>query len=259
MTDEEKYLFDLQGYLHVPQVLEDNVVSQSNREIDDLLSMQVDQLPGHAEKHENCSADSVNGTDVEITNVAECGPLFETLIDHSKVMPYIREMINHHSLRMTHAYAIIRSKGDATPLHRGRFPVAGQCRYRFEGGRFYCQMIKVVYLLTDLREGDGGFSVIPGSHKSNLPCVYFDKQTNRRDHPDDVPVLIELTGRGGDAFMFTEDLTHGARTNRNGKQRRNLYYSYQPSYMPDWMSSPSDELMARLAPARRALIGAPHY
>ena len=260
MTEEQKYLFDLQGWLLVPEMLSADELTVLNQELDRLLDTPADQFPGSSSKHENCADSSVNGTDTEIFCITECGPAFEALIDHPNVMPYMHEMINHRTLRMTHAYAIARYGGDATTLHRGRIPVAGQCQFRFENGQFHCNMIKVVFCLTDLEAGDGGFSVISGSHKSNFKCFYFDKHdTGRNYHPDDVPVLTELTARRGDAIIFSEDLTHGARTNRSGKERRNVYYSYQPSYMPDWMAAPSEVLLARLTPEQRALMEPPHY
>ena len=260
MTEEQKYLFDLQGYLLVPGLLTGEQVDRYNSELDRLIATPADQYPGNAVKQEKSDVDSVNGTDIEIRNITECGEPFEQLIDHPVVLEYLKQMISHPKMRMTHAYVIIRGQGDATPLHRGRIPIVGQCLYRFENGRFHCNMIKVVMCLTDLEPGDGGFSVIPGSHKSNFPCAYFVKGNREKSHhPDDVPVLVELTARAGDAIFFTEDLTHGARTNKTGKQRRNLYYTYQPSYLPDWMEPASDELMARLTPQQREMMEAPRY
>jgi len=260
MTEEQKYLFDLQGYLVVSQILSMRQVDLCNRELDRLIDTPANQFPGNAVKQEKSDVDSIHGTDIEIRNITECGKVFEELIDHPALLEYLKQMISHPRIRMTHAYTIIREKGDATPGHRGRIPIMGQCQYRFEGGMFHCNMIKVVYCLTDLEPSDGGFSVIPGSHKSNFSCPYFVKgDPEKSRHPDDVPVMVEISAKAGDAIIFTEDLTHGSKTNHTGKQRRNLYYTYQPCYFPDWMEPASEQLMERLTPARRELMAPSAY
>ena len=258
MTEEQKYLFDLQGYLIVPGILTAEQVVLYNSELDRLLAMPADQFPGNSTKEEKSKAVSTEGSDILIRNIAECGESFEQLIDHPASLEYLREMIGHSEIRMAASSSIIRAQGDLTRLHRGRTPILGQFQYRFENGKFYCNLIVMMYCLTDLEQGSGGLSVIPGSHKSNFPCAYFIKgHPEKSPCPDDVPALIELQAKAGDAIFFTEDLTHGSKTNLSDKQRRNLYYRYQPSFCTPNISGTkpvSQELMKRLTPERKELL-----
>lgn len=258
MTEEQKYLFDLQGYLIVPDILTSEQVGLYNKELDRLLAMSADQFPGNSIKRDKSEAVSAKGSDVLIENIAECGEAFEKLIDHPASLGYLREMIGHSKIRLSASSSIIRAQGDLTPLHRGRTPILGQFQYRFENGKFYCNLIVMMYCLTDLEQGSGGLSVIPGSHKSNFPNAYSIKgHPEKSPCPDDVPALIELQAKAGDAILFTEDLTHGSKTNLSNKQRRNLYYRYQPSFCSPNITATkpvSQELMDRLTPERKELL-----
>ena len=58
--------------------------------------------------------------------------------------------------------------------------------------------------LTDVNPGDGGLSLIPGSHKSNYPCPQDMRLYQKhREH------IRQVTCRAGDAIIFTEAVTHG--------------------------------------------------
>jgi ectoine hydroxylase-related dioxygenase (phytanoyl-CoA dioxygenase family) len=84
----------------------------------------------------------------------------------------------------------------------------------------------VSYALTDAGAADGGFAVVPGSHKANFPVP-------RRF------VLLEETGpwvarvpvEAGDAIIFSEACTHGTWPWRARHERRSLLYKFAPGHM----------------------------
>ena len=69
-------------------------------------------------------------------------------------------------------------------------------------------------------------AVIPGSHKSNLPCPQGMKFWERhREH------VLEVNARAGDAVIFTETLTHGTLPWTAAHQRRALLYKFSPAFL----------------------------
>ena len=76
MNDEQKYLFDLNGYLVLQQVVPPETVDASNRVLDRLETMDPDDFPeplvlGQEKTPEN----------LYISNILEADPVFRPLID----------------------------------------------------------------------------------------------------------------------------------------------------------------------------------
>ena len=85
----------------------------------------------------------------------------------------------------------------------------------------YNQLIGVSVALSDTEPGDGGFCILPGSHKSSFPCP--QKILEYKDHHDLVvnPRLI-----AGDVLIFSEAATHGTLAWTAKHTRRTLLYKY---------------------------------
>ena len=92
MTDEEKFLVDLEGYLVIKDVLTPDEVDELNKIID-----QGDRS-GHPTRW---------------------GAPFRRLIDHPKLLPYLIELLGP-TFRLDHDYAIFMSEGESRGrLHGG--------------------------------------------------------------------------------------------------------------------------------------------
>ena len=76
--------------------------------------------------------------------------------------------------------------------------------YAFQHGRMRCNLLAFAVHLTDVREGEGGFCVIRGSHKSNYPCP---PSMRRYEHA--VEHAYQPAVNAGDVVIFTEATTHG--------------------------------------------------
>ena len=246
MTDEERYLFDLQGYLLIPGAIDDGWIVELNARLDELEHLPPDEFPPPMRVMPD------RGKDRYITNIAEAGKPFQWLIDAPAFLPHVAEMVGS-PYRLNHTYTIFRYGDDWTGLHMANTPVIAPCQYRFADGRFYSTLVKVVIGLTDQAPEDGCFAVIPGSHKANVPNPFG------RD-PRDVPVLQPVPAKVGDVIIFTEALTHGSTVNESGKPRRTLYYAYSVEYMHIWHGHGftfSDALKARITEPQRKLIEEP--
>jgi Phytanoyl-CoA dioxygenase (PhyH) len=209
MTDEERYLFDLRGYLVLPQVLNPAEVATLN----DLIDTQ--DLPP---------------PDVSVESQRFGGFLawdarFHDLIDHPRVLPTLKEMLGP-ALRLDHAYGIkMRAGSPGLNLHGGGTPYDPAQYYHFRNERMYCGLTVVSWALTDALDGHGGFCCVPGSHKCNLPCP-----REIRDYSQDAGCVVPVPMRAGDVLIFTEALTHGTITWTAPHHRRALLYKYSPGH-----------------------------
>ena len=231
VTDLDRYLFDLNGFLHLKGALSEAEVAELNAIADRHVSP-VDGVP-------------MTG----MSPILEWGTPYQALLDHPSVLPYLQEWVDP-ALRCDSAYGIHTTAGTAQlDLHLGGTPYSPVASYHHRNGRPYLGLTVVSWALTDVPEGDNGFVCIPGSHKSSVPCppelkaLEFDPGCMRQ-----IPV------RAGDAIIFTEALTHGSYEWNLPTPRRVLFYRYTPGYMTFDISSWSEELLSAMTPRRRQLL-----
>jgi hypothetical protein len=249
MNDAERYLFDLQGYLVLPGVIDPDHLARLHASLDRIEAMDESEYPGNA--HLN---NPRTPSHLYITDILEFGEVFYPLIDQPEVLSRVAEAVGA-PFRLNHAYLISRWGGGYTGFHLGGTPLAPCCNFRCHNGRFFSTLVKVVYALTDCGPEDGCFAVIPGSHKSNFPRPFGS-------HPDEIPCKAPVPTRAGDAILFTEGLCHGSMVNTSGRPRRTLYYAYSVKYMCNWNDGPqvfgfSEELRRRVSGRQRALLEEP--
>ncbi len=221
MTDEQKYLFDLQGYLVLKGVVPRPVVEACSAALDRFEKMPPEEYPpplvlGPERTEQN----------LYISNILEGDPAFVPLIDLPAVLDVIAE-VTGGPYRLNHTYAIYRWGGGYTRLHMHGTPILPKCQYHCRNGQMVSTLTKVVYPMLDCGPEDGCFAVIPGAHKSNFPKPWGS-------HPGENPPLQPVPAQAGDAIIFTEALTHGSTVNVSSRPRRTLYYCYSIGYMPDW-------------------------
>jgi hypothetical protein len=153
MNAKNKYLFDLQGYILIENVLNTEQLANLNRAID------VRQ-----ERNEQVTKGFLMWDE----------PFFRDLICDPVIAPFLNEILGEH-YRLDHEYAIVHRKG-AKPLglHGGGTPYDPGQYYHVRNGNIYSGLTVVSYALSDIGPDDGGFCCIPGSHKSNftLPAEY---------------------------------------------------------------------------------------
>jgi len=210
MTDNERYLFDLQGFLVVPNALDGAWLSELNAILDQHIA--------------ECVAPDANTH--RFGGLLAWGRPYVDLLDNPVIYPYLEELLGP-GFRLDHEYAdIIRTgKGPiGTTLHGGATPYDPVYSYRYDNGRLRNGLLVAAYNLHDVNPGDGGFAAVPGSHKANLPFPAEWKELEVQ-HPCVQPV----TGAAGTAILFTEALTHGTLPWRGARERRTLFSKYSPA------------------------------
>ena len=214
MNDQEKFLFDLQGYITVPNALDAAQVAELNRILDEHIAQ---DLPADKLTH-------------RWGNLLTWGQAYRNLIDNPALVPYLETLLGKH-FRLDHDYAdLIRPSSNGavkgpigTMLHGGATPFDPAQYYHFKDGRMFNGLIVVAYNLCDINEGDGGLGCVPGSHKSNYayPAEWRPLDTLQ-------PHQRAVFGPAGSAIIFTEALTHGTLPWRGKGERRTLFMKYSP-------------------------------
>jgi ectoine hydroxylase-related dioxygenase (phytanoyl-CoA dioxygenase family) len=238
MTENERYLFDLQGYVVVPNALDAAEVAALNAIVD----MQIAALPdGDWSTH-------------RFMEPLTWGAPFRDVIDHPRVLPYVQDIVAPQ-VRIDHTYLdIIRSglSPIGARLHGGRVPFDSLQYFNYVEGRFYNGLSVVAINLMDVSHGDGGFGCVPGSHKSNLPFPEAWK-----DLQDPKPFVDRVAGPAGTAIVFTEALTHGPLPWKGAAERRTLFYKYSPHPVA-WMHPyPDGEGVEGLTEQQREMLQPP--
>ena len=217
LTEEEKFRFDLQGFIVLTGVL--------TRAECTLLSKLSDtawpRQPG-------------DGAFRRTEAISRWGGEFLNLIDHPCVLPYLVELIGPR-LRADHDYCIfMRSGADGQNIHGGPMRYESDHWYHYHDGVMRNGLMVATWVLNDAEPGDGGFVCIPGSHKTNfIDAVPRDVLT--QEHRPDYVIQPEL--RAGDVLLFTEALIHGTATWRGSQERRALLYKYSPPHS-SWAKVP---------------------
>ncbi|CAL1155965.1 unnamed protein product [Cladocopium goreaui] len=180
MTDEEKFFFDLNGFIHVRGALSAEEVKSLNDGIDAHRG-EIKERTDTALR--NTRADSPLAGDGK-TGRRDLGGMlgwpkphclpWRNLLSHPRLLPYLTTLCSP-GYRMDHLPLIITSyKGsEGFHLHGGPLTEAGHfnptLQYRCVNGQFYNSLLAMSVQLVDHAPGDGGFCVIRGSHKLNFP------------------------------------------------------------------------------------------
>jgi hypothetical protein len=259
-TDLETYLFDLQGFIVLPQALGAGEVAELNACLDAIPRLEPGEWYGYIHAHTYGTRDGLN-----YQQIYEAGEPFERLIDHPSWIEKLKHFVggagtfdyHHGPLFIDENFANLRGPGQAIGLHSGATPGIMRNQFRYHNGRFMCGQVNILAALTDVGPGDGGTMLIPGSHKANFP---HPQLAAHRMKPEGATVegaagSIEVHLRAGDALIFVDGISHGSARRQNPGERRVVVYRYGPSWGNFRFGyQPSPELLARLTPERRQIV-----
>ena len=92
MTEEQKYLFDLQGYLILEQVVPSEIVDACNRSLDQYEATDESDYPLPLQLGQDRSPENLY-----ISNILEVDPAFRPLIDIPEVIDVIEALnLDYH-------------------------------------------------------------------------------------------------------------------------------------------------------------------
>ena len=107
------------------------------------------------------------------------------------------------------------------PLVGGGEPRNPARAYYFQNGRRYCQAVQAIWALADVKEGDGGFVMVPGTHKSNVETPE-DVAIGR----DEMGLVFQPSLETGDLLLVAGTILQGMRPWSGTGPQRLLSYPY---------------------------------
>jgi hypothetical protein len=238
LTAEERFLFDLEGYLILRHVLTPPEVATLNAIAAQRAPATPDSPPAR-----------------RVFGAATWGAPFQALIDHPRIVPYLVDLVGP-KFRLDHDFCIFMTKGGRDhPLHGGETSGNPDHWYRYRDGVMRNGLTVVAFLLSDVNVRDGGFCCIPGSHKSNFVTSVPDDVRHYQRLPH---YVVQPSAAAGDVIIFTEALIHGTVPWRADHERRALLYKYGPGHSA-WMSGSYDLSAFRDLTAQQRRILAPPF
>ncbi len=239
MTEEQKYLFDLKGWVALPELLD---AAQLERIRDHQMRFlyHPEELP--PEERDNHGGPS------------------QVLLDAPAVVGVLNEIISHpplaaadcYGFRFDHTYTSHRQAGhDNFNPHGGGglFNFSGDSHlYQMHPGRIYAGLVRVVWELNEVAAGEGGTLFLSGSHKSAFPRP---AALSGRDSP----LWETYSCPAGSAVIFTEALCHtGTRWTNTTRDRLSLFTCYNTVNAKWGKGCPPPEAIAAMPPLRRTLF-----
>jgi ectoine hydroxylase-related dioxygenase (phytanoyl-CoA dioxygenase family) len=235
MFEEERYLFDLNGFLVVRNVLTTEQIKEAN-----------DAIDAHAEsfvqRKDDALRNAVAGTAMygsgpgrkDLGKVLEWGPqskVFKEILAHPRLLPLFHGILGK-GYRMDHLpFVIAQDKGaEGFQLHGGTVDcVSGEYNphlaYTCHHGLIRTALLGCNVMLADHNAGDGGFCVVPGSHKAN-----FKMPKGMVDGEKFAEYVIQPATKAGDVVLFSEGTVHGALPwTPEARQRRVCLYRFSPA------------------------------
>ena len=220
-----QYLFDLNGYLVIDNVLDPKELSELNGRIDE------QELPPPDPKFPRfgSAAGAIRSTG---PGYLDWGQEFANLMDHEVVLPILRFRLGDF-FRLERLYGMYMRQGmplgglhadyGASAPNSRTEPGAYHPTREFQANQGF---MVAAWNLADTGPGKGGFCCIPGSHKSN----YRIPQSIRGAHQDG-PWTKIIEAPAGSVTLFTEALIHGTARWEAPYERRTLLFKYCVSNM----------------------------
>jgi hypothetical protein len=229
LTDAERFLFDVTGYLVIPGALS---------------AMEVDACLEAARR-----LHAPHGYDKwrQLGAAYESEAAIEPLIDHPSVFPKVRALLGDYFILQS-SWSTLSPPG----FKGGGWHQDGSSVYEFRRLATPTPLVqlRIGFFLTDQSEPDmGNMVMIPGSHNSSVPIP-------RGVADADLPIREVICGKPGDALMFHQGVYHCGTCNQRNYPR----FIQHMVYAPPWLV-PSDRMgndpafLARTTPVRRALLG----
>lgn len=237
MTDQQKQLFERDGFLIVPNLLAPDLVERLLSASDELHASDSTQgiysQSGRWERR-NCLPDH---------------RIFLELLGHPDVLQLAVGVRGWNiKLLTSHLVKVAPSKQvDQMVIH-----------WHQDGGTISAELpdplpplfVKVAFCLSGLSEpSSGGLKVVPGSQRQI-------GRPSRAAELADPYGAIEVSPQSGDVIIFDWRLWHAVSPNQSNVIRRNLYYGFGPRWMMpmDHVTMPA-ELISQANPVCRQLLG----
>jgi len=241
MTPEQRYLLDLNGFLHLENVLSEKELNACREASNRYLDTPLDEL----------SSDFGTENGIGYKNGFAWDKALEALLFHPAYWPIVKELTDNRPRFKSGTMLVNLPETEyenPRVLHCARDDFGRYVtRYEVRNDRIFCNDFVIFPYFYDVNPGDGGLVVLPGSHKSE-----FDRPKTLHDGGvlgDTAPqYALNITPKAGDVVILTELTTHGTlRWQARDRKRCTMILRYGPQYLPGSTPQLSDALLERLS------------
>jgi ectoine hydroxylase-related dioxygenase (phytanoyl-CoA dioxygenase family) len=235
LDEEDRRRLDEDGYLLIPDVLDQLEVQALRSRFDDLVELEgpragieVHQEPGAA----------------RVSDLVNKGDVFDACWTNSKQLAAIAYVLGGRDIKLSslNGRAALPGHGHQA-LH---VDWSGPVR---PGDYYVCNSL---WMLDDFTVDNGATRVVPGSHRSGQGPADAGRDPEA-PHPDEVVV----TGPAGTVAVFNSHLWHGGRRNHSDRPRHALHGYFARRDAPQQLVQRDyirPETVARLSPAALYLL-----
>jgi hypothetical protein len=223
MTDEQKFFFDLKGWISLPSVLSESEIEEMKAQVYD----------GARKSYE--------------------GPL-QRLLDHPAIVGILSETLSEdpfvkddcYSFRCEGSFTTVRPPGwekserrDNGLPHVVRPPQqANAMRYQVAGNKIFAGLTRVVWELEEVKAGQGGTTFLSGSHKAHFnyggPSKWAPNIKGSPWEDSMRAAMEEYSCPPGSVVIFTESLIHAANDWTNPDNPRCAVFNCYNSIWAQW-------------------------
>ncbi len=233
LTHEEAYCLDVTGYLIARNALTQEEVTACNRAID-----------------------QVGGSDGMLEWGAPWRDPFIALQEHPVLTRYLEQICFGQKFRLNRPPRLISDR-TVEPMSGGNEPRNWSRSYFHIQETRFVQGLLVLWALTDVNQGEGGFTLVPGTHKSSVETPADILQGS-----NDLGLPIQPTLKAGDLLLCTETVLHGVRPWMGNGPLRLLRYGYIGELVRRSNSAPIQEgdrvdpvWVDEMSPEQRIVMG----
>lgn len=225
MTEDERYLFDLNGYLIIRGVLTPEEVEEANAAIDNHAHEMVERSDSSLRNAKEGTRFFGQGPGrMDLGRCLEWGEkdsrVFKSILAHPRLVPVFHGILGK-GYRMDHLPMILAQNAgsEGFQLHGGTVDCTSgeynpHLAYHCHHGTIRSALLGCNVILRDHNPGDGGFCIVPGSHKSN-----FKMPKGMVDGEKYEEFVVQPASKAGDVILFSEGTVHGAKV-RLAKQEK---------------------------------------
>jgi phytanoyl-CoA hydroxylase len=217
LTESQIDFFELNGYLHLPQLLDADEIKVAQDDSADLIQRGLDEKlddPTYFYGDDSEGKDApclFRVNDILTQNARES---FQLLLGHPKLLSAISQVVHgDYFASKVHALVFkIPERGIPIPWHQDPVPV-----YRFP-------VFNVDIYLDESTPDNGGLFVIPRSHLSGYHGTpeFIEGWTKGKEA--DAPGAVPVIARPGDVVFHNTSVVHGSFRNRTPSLRRTIYF-----------------------------------
>ena len=245
LSAEDRYFFDLYGYVIVENVLNDIEINEIKKAInnlwDDVMKNNMypihenDQIKKTHKAHRGVIRHTVVQDKFMAMNRVEYYDIsFQKYFCNPFVLGVVEELCGSN-VRISCTNAIM-NKGsdnvspeiDFNELHKSQ---NGEFRNYYKNDLYHPSLVRALVTLNDLDEESGGTCFVPGSHKQRFLADEVRDLIKKKPN-----IIKQMVAPRGSILFFSEDLIHGKGVNKSNNDRQILVAQYAPTRFQPWIT-----------------------